>query len=162
MNMCANQLLRRAGQPRRPFHQKVASYRLPHFGCVLYMPWAGSRRAASRSGRWPTAHPRCWCARSSDRRCRSGTGHRHDRRLDRDDHHRLRRRALDREGRAGLCETTMTNEELLRERVARLEVQMNTRRGSKGAMGDRRLAGVAGLASGLVAKFMPWSGVWPR
>ena len=24
------------------------------------------------------------------------------------------------------------------------------------------LAGVAGLASGLVAKLMPWSGAWPR
>ena len=75
----------------------------------------------------------------------------------------------------------MTNEELLRERVARLEVQMGNLSGKLDdthrkveemhaillqAKGARwvivRLAGVAGLASGLVAKFMPWSGVWPR
>ena len=71
----------------------------------------------------------------------------------------------------------MTNEELLRERVARLEVQMGNLSGKLDdthrkveemhaillqAKGARwvivRLAGVAGL----VAKFMPWSGVWPR
>ena len=75
----------------------------------------------------------------------------------------------------------MTNEELLRERVAKLEVQM-THLNEKlddtykkveemhgillQAKGARwvivGLAGVAGLASGLVAKFMPWSGAWPR
>lgn len=75
----------------------------------------------------------------------------------------------------------MTNEELLRERVAKLEVQM-THFSDKlddtykkveemhalllQAKGARwvivGLAGAAGLASGLVAKLMPWSGAWPR
>ena len=100
--------------------------------------------------------------------------HRHDRRLDRHDHHRLCRRAVDREGRADLCEAIMTHEEILRERVAKLEVQM-THLADKlddthskveemhaillQAKGARwvivGLAGVAGLASGLVAKLMP-------
>jgi hypothetical protein len=75
----------------------------------------------------------------------------------------------------------MTNEELLRERVAKLEVQIthlsekldDTHQKveemhaillqAKGArwviMG---LAGVAGLASGIVAKMVPWSEAWPR
>jgi hypothetical protein len=71
----------------------------------------------------------------------------------------------------------MTNEELLRERVAKLEVQMthladkldDTHKKveemhaillqAKGARWvNVGLAGVAGLASGLVAKLMPWSG----
>ena len=75
----------------------------------------------------------------------------------------------------------MTNEELLRERVAKLEVQMahlsekldDTYKKVEAmhaillqAQGARwvivGLAGVAGLASGLVAKVMPWSGAWPR
>jgi phage shock protein A len=75
----------------------------------------------------------------------------------------------------------MTNEELLRERVAKLEVQMahlsekldDTHQKVEEmhaillqAKGARwvivGLAGVAGLASGLVAKVMPWSGAWPR
>ena len=70
----------------------------------------------------------------------------------------------------------MTNEELLRERVAKLEVQMihlsekldDTYNKVEEmhaillqAKGARwvivGLAGVAGLASGLVAKLMPWS-----
>jgi hypothetical protein len=75
----------------------------------------------------------------------------------------------------------MTNEELLRERVAKLEVQM-THLADKlddthkkveemhaillQAKGARwvivAMAGVAGLASGLVAKLMPWTTAWPR
>jgi hypothetical protein len=75
----------------------------------------------------------------------------------------------------------MTNEELLRERVAKLEVQM-THLADKlddthkkveemhaillQAKGARwvivGLAGVAGLASGLVAKVIPWTTAWPR
>ena len=75
----------------------------------------------------------------------------------------------------------MTHEELLRERVAKLEVQMehlaakldDTHRKveemhaillqAKGAhwviVG---LAGVAGLASGVVAKLVPWSAALPK
>lgn len=73
----------------------------------------------------------------------------------------------------------MTHEEILRERVAKLEVQM-THLNEKlddthkkveekhaillQAKGARwvivGLAGVAGLASGLVAKLTPWSGAW--
>jgi hypothetical protein len=75
----------------------------------------------------------------------------------------------------------MTNEELLRERVAKLEVQMakiNEKLDDTHtkveevhtillqAKGARwvivGLAGVAGLASGLVAKVMPWTTAWPR
>lgn len=75
----------------------------------------------------------------------------------------------------------MTHEELLRERVAKLEVQMahlaakvdDTHQKVEEmhaillqAKGARwvivGLAGIAGLASGLLAKFMPWSAAGPR
>lgn len=75
----------------------------------------------------------------------------------------------------------MTHEEILRERVAKLEVQM-THLADKLADTHQKveemhaillqakgarwvivgLAGVAGLASGLAAKFMPWTTAWPR
>lgn len=75
----------------------------------------------------------------------------------------------------------MTHEEILRERVAKLEVQMThltakldetyqkveemhaillQAKGARWAIVG--LAGVAGLASGLLAKLMPWSAAWPR
>ncbi len=75
----------------------------------------------------------------------------------------------------------MTHEELLRERVAKLEVQMahlsakldDTHQKVEEmhaiilqAKGARwviiGLAGIAGLTSGLFAKLMPWSTAWPR
>jgi len=75
----------------------------------------------------------------------------------------------------------MTHEEILRERVAKLEVQIShltvklndTHRKVEEmhaillqAKGARwvivGLAGVAGLASGIIAKMAPWSAVWPR
>jgi phage shock protein A len=75
----------------------------------------------------------------------------------------------------------MTHEELLRERVAKLEVQMEHLAAKLDdthqkveemhaillqAKGARwvivGLAGIAGLASGLLAKAMPWSSAWPR
>jgi hypothetical protein len=75
----------------------------------------------------------------------------------------------------------MTNEELLRERVAKLEVQIKHLTAKLDetykkveemhaillqAKGARwvliGLAGLAGLASGLVAKLMPWSGFWAK
>lgn len=75
----------------------------------------------------------------------------------------------------------MTHEEILRERVAKLEVQMNHLSAKLGdkhqkveemhsillqAKGARwaiiGLAGIAGLASGLIAKLTPWSGAWLR
>lgn len=73
----------------------------------------------------------------------------------------------------------MTHEEILRERVAKLEVQMahlaekldDTHQKVEEmhsillqAKGARwvivGLAGIAGLASGLIAKLTPWSGLW--
>ena len=75
----------------------------------------------------------------------------------------------------------MTNEELLRECVVKLEVQMAhlseklddihqkveemhaillQAKGSRWVIVG--LAGVAGLAFGLVAQVMPWSRAWPR
>lgn len=75
----------------------------------------------------------------------------------------------------------MTHEEILRERVAKLEVHMahltdkldDTHKKVEEmhaimlqAKGARwvivGLAGIAGLASGLLAKLTPWSAVWPR
>lgn len=75
----------------------------------------------------------------------------------------------------------MTHEEILRERVAKLEVQMmhltekldDTHQKVEEmhsillqAKGARwviiGLAGIAGLASGLMAKFAPLFGTWPR
>lgn len=75
----------------------------------------------------------------------------------------------------------MTNEELLRERVARLEVQIkhlttkldDTHKKVEEmhaillqAKGARwvivGLAGITGLASGLFAKLFPWSTAWPK
>ncbi len=75
----------------------------------------------------------------------------------------------------------MTHEEILRERVAKLEVQIahladkldDTHQKVEEmhaillqAKGARwviiGLAGLAGLASGLFAKLLPWSEVWPR
>ena len=75
----------------------------------------------------------------------------------------------------------MTHEEILRERVAKLEVQMVHLKDKLDdthqkvdemhaillqAKGARwvlvGLAGIAGLASGLVAKLMPWSTTLPR
>lgn len=75
----------------------------------------------------------------------------------------------------------MTHEEILRERVAKLEVQMahltakldDTHQKVEEmhaillqAKGARwvivGLAGVAGLASGLLAKVTPWTTTWPR
>jgi hypothetical protein len=75
----------------------------------------------------------------------------------------------------------MTHEEILRERVAKLEVQIahltakldETHRKVEEmhaillqAKGGRwviiGLVGVVGLASGIAAKLLPWSGAWPR
>lgn len=75
----------------------------------------------------------------------------------------------------------MTHEEMLRERVAKLEVQMEYLAAKLDdtfqkveemhaillqAKGARwvlvGLAGIAGLVSGIIAKAMPWSAVWPR
>lgn len=75
----------------------------------------------------------------------------------------------------------MTHEELLRERVAKLEVQMEYLAAKLDdthqkveemhaillqAKGARwvivGLAGMAGLASGLLAKLTPWAGSWTR
>jgi hypothetical protein len=97
----------------------------------------------------------------------------------------MRRRQSRHVGAAGGVEATsheavMTNEELLRERVAKLEVRMahlsekldDTHQKVEEmhaillqAKGARWViigfAGIAGLASGLVAKLMP-TGIWPR
>lgn len=75
----------------------------------------------------------------------------------------------------------MTHEEILRERVAKLEVQMDHLAAKLDDMHDKveemhailmqargarwvivGLAGIAGLASGLLAKVMPWSSALPR
>jgi hypothetical protein len=88
----------------------------------------------------------------------------------------LRRRALDQKGRAHLCEAIMTHEEILRERVAKLEVQMDHLSAKLDDMHQKveemhaillrwviiGVAGIAGLASGLIAKLTPWSGAWLR
>ena len=75
----------------------------------------------------------------------------------------------------------MTNEEPLCERVAKLEVQIEhlttklddmhgkveemhaillQAKGARWALVG--VAGAAGLVSGMIAKAMPWSAVWPR
>jgi hypothetical protein len=75
----------------------------------------------------------------------------------------------------------MTNEELLRERVAKLEVQiehLTTKLDDMHKMVEEMhaillqakgaqwvivgLAGIAGLASGMVAKLMPWTAAWSK
>jgi len=75
----------------------------------------------------------------------------------------------------------MTNEELLRERVAKLEVQIEHLTTKLDDMHSKveemhaillqakgarwvlvGLAGIAGLVSGIIAKAMPWSAVWPK
>lgn len=75
----------------------------------------------------------------------------------------------------------MTHGEILRERVAKLEVQMNHLSAKLDDMHQKveemhsillqakgarwviiGLAGIAGLASGLIAKLTPWSGAWLR
>jgi uncharacterized protein YgiM (DUF1202 family) len=75
----------------------------------------------------------------------------------------------------------MTNEELLRERVAKLEVQMQHLAAKLDDMHEKveemhaillqakgahwviiGFAGFAGLASGLIAKLVPWSTALPK
>jgi phage shock protein A len=75
----------------------------------------------------------------------------------------------------------MTHEEILRERVAKLEVQMDHLSAKLDDMHQKveemhaillqakgarwviiGVAGIAGLASGLIAKLTPWSGAWLR
>jgi uncharacterized protein YlxW (UPF0749 family) len=75
----------------------------------------------------------------------------------------------------------MTHEEILRERVVKLEVKIEHLTTKLDDMHNKveemhaillqakgarwmlvGLAGIAGLVSGIVAKAMPWSAMWPR